>query len=256
VVYGIKASTVYNDLSGFIRDQERLRDPEAEWHAGVRAYEGGHYQRALGFFAQYEQLVESPRLDLEYLRAISYWYTGRNEKALAAMATFRSRSPRDARAFPEAMESAYTRRQRGPEADRRMIDSDGGLPATEVFPGFCIRLIGDAGAPAGTSITITHEAGTSASMLLEKDAFVNFPALTPEAGGTWLLSLKRYDYQGVDSQPVRWPVRGELVLEAIDCDCPSIKVEIESIDYTYELGVEGPLVAYPARAEDGGGSTA
>ena len=126
VVYGIEASTVYNDLSGFIRDQERLLDPEAEWHAGVRACEAGHHERALDYFAQYEQLVDEPRLKLPYLRGISYWYTDCREEALAAMASFRSRSPRDPRAFPEEMESAYAERQRGPEADRRPTDRDGG----------------------------------------------------------------------------------------------------------------------------------
>ena len=62
VVYGIEASTVYNDLSGFIRDQVRLRDPDAEWHAGVRAWEAGRHERALGFFARYEELVAAPRV--------------------------------------------------------------------------------------------------------------------------------------------------------------------------------------------------
>ena len=113
VAYGIEASTVYNDLSGFIRDQDRLRDQQAEWHAGVRACEAGQYECALGFFAHYEQLVEAPRVDLPYFRGISYWYADRREEALAAMARFRSRSPRDARAFPEEMESAYEERQRG-----------------------------------------------------------------------------------------------------------------------------------------------
>ena len=256
VVYGIEASTVYNDLSGFIRDQERLLDPEAEWHAGVRACEAGHHERALDYFAQYEQLVDEPRLKLPCLRAISYWYTDHREDALAAMASFRSRSPDDAWAFPEEMESTYAERQRGPEADRWRIDRDGEAPATEVVPGFCIRLVGDAGTQVGASFTIAHETGASASGPLERDTFVTFRGLTPEEGGTWLLSLKRYDYRGVDSRPVRWPVREELVLDAIDGECPNIKVEIESLQYTYEPGVEGPLVAYPARAEDGGGSTA
>ena len=256
VVYGIEAATVYNDLSGFIRDQERLRDPEAEWHAGVRACEAGHYERALGFFAQYEQLVEPPSLDLEYFRGISYWYLDCKEEALAAMARFRSRSPRDARAFPEEVESAYAERQRGPEADRQRIDTDGGAPATEVFPGFCIRLVGDAGTQVGTSITITHETGASASVPLKKDTFVTFPGLTPEAGGPWLLSLNRYDYRGVDSQSVRWPVQEMFVLKAIDGDSPDITVEVESLQYTYEPGFEGPFVTYPARADGDGGPTA
>ncbi len=90
VVYGLEASTVYNDLSGFIRDQDRLRDPDAEWHAGVRAAEAGRHESALSFFARYGELVTPPRVDLHYRRAISHWYADRREEALVDMATFRS----------------------------------------------------------------------------------------------------------------------------------------------------------------------
>ena len=85
---------------------------------------------------------------------------------------------------------------------------------------------------------------------------MTFRGLTTEAGGTWLLSLKRYDYQGVDSQPMRWPVRETLVLTAIDGNAPDITVEIESLQYTYEPGIEGPVVAYPARGDGNSGPAA
>ena len=250
VVYGIEASTVYNDLSGFIRDQDRLRDPDAEWHAGVRAAAAGRHESALGFFARYEELVTPPRVDLHYHRAISHWYADRTEEALADMATFRSRSPRDPQAFPEEMESAYGEHQRGHREDGlRRTRQDSETSATEVFPGFCIRLIGDASLQIGPSFTITHESGASRSGPLEKDTFVAFPGLAPEAEGTWLLSLNRHDYQDVDARPVRWPVRETLVLEATEGDAPAITVEIESLQYTYEAGIEGPLVAYAARGD-------
>ena len=253
VVYGIEASTVYNDLSGFIRDQERLRDYEAEWHAGVRACEAGQHECALGFFAQYEQLVDKPGLKLPYFRAISYWYTDRREEALADMESFRSRSPDDARAFPEEMESAYTARQRDCVTDRRReTDLGGETRPTEVFPGFLVRLVDDAGAPSGTRIKIAHETGPSSKQPLhEKETFVSFRGLTLEAGDTWLLSLSRYEYREVDSQPVRWPVRETLVLKAIDGAAPDVKVEIESLEYTYEPGIVGALVSYPARSDGG-----
>ena len=256
VVYGIEASSVYNDLSGYIRDQDRFRDHEAEWYAGLRAYQAGHYERALGFFAQYEQLVEEPESSLEYFRGILYWNIDRKEEALAAMARFRNRSPRDARASPEEMESAYFERRRSPDADRRRIERDGGAPATEVFPGFCIRpVVRDAGGPVRYIgiITITHETGASKRVGLEKDTFVAFPELTPDAGGTWRLSLQGY-YE--DSQPMNWPIRETLVLKAFHGDARDVTVEIESLQYTYEPDIGGLFVAYPARAEDGGGSTA
>ena len=246
VVYGIEASTVYNDLSGFIRDQERLRDPEAEWHAGVRACKAGRYESALGFFAQYEQLVEAPILDLQYYRGISYWYADRKEEALAAMAKFRSRSPRDPRPFPEEMELAYAERW-------RPTDEEAGTPAPEVFPGFMVRPVGDAGTLLRTRVRIAHELGQwSEQPLHEKGTFVTFPGLMPEAGGTWLLSLNPHDYQGVDSQPMRWPVRETLALKAIDGDAPEVMVEIESLQYTYEADIEGPFVGYPARGDGDG----
>ena len=257
VVYGIEASSVYNDLSGFIRDQDRFRDHEAEWYAGLRAYQAGHYERALAFFAQYEQLVEEPESSLEYFRGILYWNIDRNEEALAAMARFRSRSPRDARAFPEEIESAYFERRHSPDADRRRIERDEGTPVTEVFPGFCIRPVGrDAGGPVRHIGIITHETGASQQVLLEleKDAFVAFPDLTPDAGGTWRLSLQWKPHD--DSEPLHWPIRETLVLKAYHGDARDVTVEIESLQYTYEPDISGPFVAYPARAEDGGGSTA
>ena len=258
VVYGLEASTVYNDLSGFIRDQERFRDFEAEWHAGVRACEAGDYEHALRHFAEYEQLVEEPDLSLEYFRGIAYWYIGRKDEALAAMARFRSLSPRDARAFPQEMESAYAEHQRGPKETRRRVGSGEGAPATEVFPGFRIRRVSEAGAPilGILPVTVTHETGTSQQVVLEKEGFVSFPGLTPQAEGTWRLSvnlLASHKYQ--DSQPMRWPIRETLVLKALEGNAADVKVEIESLQYTYEPGIEGPLVVYPARAADTEGST-
>ena len=254
VVYGIEASAVYNDLSGFIRDQDRLRDHEAEWHAGVRACEAGKHECALRFFARYEQLDRASRWDLPYYRGISYWYAGRRERALADMAGFRSRSPEDHRAFPEAMESAFTERRRGHRMDgRRQTDQEAGAPATEVSPGFGVRLVADARTPFQTRLRITHESGQSSELVLrQKETPVTFSGLTPEAGRTWLLSLERHDYRGVDAHPMRWPVREKFVLKAVDGDDPDVIVEIESLQYALEPGIEGPVIEYPARGDGDG----
>ena len=55
---------------------------------------------------------------------------------------------------------------------------------------------------------------------------------------------------------MHWPIRETLVLKASHGDARDVTVEIESLQYTYEPNISGPFVAYPARAEDGGGSTA
>lgn len=256
VVYGVEASTVYNDLSGFIRDQDQILDHEAEWHAGVRACEAGQYESALDFFDRYEQLRQPPRVDLRYHRAIASWYANRREEALADITEFRSRSPRDARAFPEEMETAYAALRLGRDAEgSRRTDRSEGVPPTELFPGFLIRLVGDASTAFRTRLRIEHESGQSSEQPLSgKETFVTFVGLKPEAGPTWRLSLSSHDYQDVESWPIRWPVREPLVLEAISGDAPDITVEIESLQYAYRAGIEGPFVTYPARADSDSGS--
>ena len=51
---------------------------------------------------------------------------------------------------------------------------------------------------------------------------------------------------------MRWPVQKTFVLKSIDGDAPDITVEIESLQYTYEAGIKGPLVAYTARGDGDG----
>ena len=46
------------------------------------------------------------------------------------------------------------------------------------------------------------------------------------------------------------------MLKVFHGDARDVTVEIESLQYTYEQDISGPFVAYPARTEDGGGSTA
>ena len=148
------------------------------------------------------------------------------------------------------MESAYAESQRGSEVHRRRrTGQDSVPPATEALPGFRVGLVGDGHTPLPIRLKIAHESGNwTEHPLREQATFMTFPGLTPEAGGTWLLSLSMQDYRGVDSHPLLWPVRETLTLRAIDGDAPDVTVEIESLKYTYEPGIEGPLVTYPARS--------
>ena len=80
---------------------------------------------------------------------------------------------------------------------------------------------------------------------------MTFVGLTPEVGATWLLSLSSHDHKGVDSRPMKWPVREAILLQATSADAPDVAVEIESLEYTYRAGIEGPLVTYPASSDGG-----
>ena len=97
----------------------------------------------------------------------------------------------------------------------------------------------DAGGPVRHIGIITHETGASQQVLLEleKDASVAFPDLTPDAGGTWRLSLQWEPHD--DSEPLHWPIRETLVLKAYHGDARDVTVEIESLQYTYGPDISG-----------------
>ena len=51
-VHGIKPSTVYNDISGFIRDQDRFRDFEADFYAGQKSSDEDDWEKAICFYTK------------------------------------------------------------------------------------------------------------------------------------------------------------------------------------------------------------
>ena len=51
-VYGIEPHTVYNDISGFIRDQHRFPDYEADIFAGQKHFCAGDYDKAIAFYTK------------------------------------------------------------------------------------------------------------------------------------------------------------------------------------------------------------
>ncbi len=77
-VYGIEAATVYNDISGFIRDQEDLKDHEAEFYAGANYNRAGDFEKAIEHYTNY---LEHPstiwrRGQVYFLRCITYFRLG------------------------------------------------------------------------------------------------------------------------------------------------------------------------------------
>lgn len=51
-VYGIEPPTVYNDISGFIRDQDRFPDFKADILAGQKHFCAGDYDKAIAFYTK------------------------------------------------------------------------------------------------------------------------------------------------------------------------------------------------------------
>ena len=51
-VYGIEPSTIYNDISGYIRDQDRFPDFEADFQAGHESFATGDWDKAIDFYTK------------------------------------------------------------------------------------------------------------------------------------------------------------------------------------------------------------
>ena len=95
-VYGIEPSTVYNDLSGFIRDQDLFPDFEADFLAGQRCFSNEDYEEAV---KHYTKGLQNPTVQFkssqgivfpnEYRqRGIANYYAGNRADALNDLQTF------------------------------------------------------------------------------------------------------------------------------------------------------------------------
>lgn len=70
-VYGIEPFTVYNDISGFIRDQEHFPDYEADYYAGQEYAGAGDWNSAIGCYTKY---LQNPTL--RFRRGLVYFQRG------------------------------------------------------------------------------------------------------------------------------------------------------------------------------------
>lgn len=83
-VYGLDPSSVYNDISGFIRDQHLFPDFEAELHAGYRYAEAENYDQAIECYIRALHTSKSFLLAgiAYYLRGMALYHSGRKAEAL------------------------------------------------------------------------------------------------------------------------------------------------------------------------------
>ena len=79
-VNGIRPSTIYNDISGYIRDQDHFPDLEADFHAGQESFALGDWDKAIDF---YTRCLDNSALEIDdgimyylfYKRGIAYFNT-------------------------------------------------------------------------------------------------------------------------------------------------------------------------------------
>ena len=96
IVYGIEPSTVYNDLSGFIRDQDLFPDFEADFLAGQRCFCNKDYEKAV---KHYTKGLQNPTVQFKSSqgivfpnvyrqRGIANYYAGNRADALNDLQIF------------------------------------------------------------------------------------------------------------------------------------------------------------------------
>ena len=93
IVHGIESSTVYNDISGFIRDQDRFRDFEADFYAGQKSADEGDWDKAICFYTKCLQNSDIWFRDgiINYLycqRGIAHFNAGNSSDALNDLEIF------------------------------------------------------------------------------------------------------------------------------------------------------------------------
>ena len=89
-VYGIEPSTVYNDISGFIRDQDRFPDFEADFYAGQKSADAGDWDQAIDFYTKcLKNSFEEGIVNYLYLqRGIAHFNAGNCSDALDDLEIF------------------------------------------------------------------------------------------------------------------------------------------------------------------------
>lgn len=86
-VYGIEPSTIYNDISGYIRDQNHFPDLEADFRAGQESFTTGDWDKAIDFYTRCldNSSLEDDHGIIHYLyhqRGIAYFKVGNKRDSL------------------------------------------------------------------------------------------------------------------------------------------------------------------------------
>ena len=115
-VYGIEPSTVYNDISGFIRDQnqDRFPDFEADFSAGRKSDVAGDWDKAIGFYTKCLQnsdiwFRDGIVLYLYRQRGIAHFNAGNCSDALDDLKIFKRNSWEGKPELPEPIRSWFNK---------------------------------------------------------------------------------------------------------------------------------------------------
>ena len=164
-LYGVEQATVYNDISGFIRDQESFWDHDAELSAGSIAFNAQRYEEALQHFARCIELSRSGKWPkslhaVHHLRALAYWQVGQVAKAVSEMEASKRWSPKmeGLPRIPE-LDALLDQVERDMNAEHARTAQPEADPGDQEVFGFHLRARDEEGAPQPVTFRVHHESG-------------------------------------------------------------------------------------------------
>ena len=166
ILYGIESATVYNDLSGFIRDQEKFKDYEAEFYASVSYYHKGDIEKTIEHCTNY---IEHPdtlwmrgRTQMYFLRCIAYLHLGLEEEALDDYRYFKQTDWPGKPDFPVSLKSKLEEmeREKVKETEEREENKSKEEEKSNLISRFLVRAYdAQGGSVSGVVFRIIAESG-------------------------------------------------------------------------------------------------
>ena len=252
LLYGMEASTVYNDLSGFIRDQEKFKDYEAEFYAALSYYDKGEYTKTIEHCTNY---IKHPstlwrRGQVYWLRSITYIKLGKKEKAFEDYRSFKSRDWPDKPEFPSPWKEKFEKmgkKLNEQEERKRKKESTTGEKKLDIIFCFIVRVYDEQENPvSGVDFSIVSESGYNYSQEVaegdaESVARITLPIYLyyhKDSIKNWLWFHKD-GYTSVHDVLFQWSNPSEFTMEPIEDNQgePKVTIRVEPKLYDGEKSI-------------------
>ena len=246
-LYGMEAATVYNDLSGFIRDQEEFKDHEAEFYAGVsydKEGEEGDVKKTKKAIEHYTNYLEHPntlwrRGQVYYLRFRAYIRLGLKEKALDDYRNFRQRDWPGKPEVPASLKNKLEKMERKlvKETEEKEKNKSTEEEKLNLISRFLVRAYDEQGnSVSGVVFRIISESGyTYLQEITEEYAdnglLVTLPSVLyhhRDSVKNWLWFYKD-GYTSINDILFQWGAPSEYTMKPIDDSqgTPEITIQVE-----------------------------
>ena len=232
-VHGIEAPTIYNDISGFIRDQQLFPDHEADFYTGQHYARSGDFEKAIEHYSRYlENPVTLFRRGLAYYhRGLVHWHMEDFQNAWADIRKYESSQWPDKPSLPTKVKDwfdKYDRRQ------RRLDDrSEGSKSLDQVHGESQVHRIGlsvtdsKSHRHGGVAFAVTGEHGYHFEQVIpDEEIWITLPS---HCYGTKFWYWFRHDgYRSINSleRSMGDSFEATLVPKARDSGEPNLRIQV------------------------------